>query len=118
LVLIAEDHEVLLDLLEGFLQSQGYRTATARNGLQVMEQARALSPDIILMDIQMPGMDGIEAARRLRQDEVTAGIPIIAITALAMTGDKERILESGIDEYLGKPVKFERLAQVIGKCLR
>jgi CheY-like chemotaxis protein len=61
LVLIAEDHEVLLDLLEGFLQSQGYRTATARNGLQVMEQARALSPDIILMDIQMPGIDGIEA---------------------------------------------------------
>jgi CheY-like chemotaxis protein len=54
----------------------------------------------------------------LRQDEVTAGIPIIAITALAMTGDKERILESGINEYLGKPVKFERLAQVIGKCLR
>ncbi len=118
LVLIAEDHEVLLDLLEGFLQSQGYRTATAHNGLQVMEQARALLPDIILMDIQMSGMDGLEAARRLRLDEVTAGIPIIAITALAMTGDKERILESGINEYLGKPVKFEHLAQVILNCLR
>lgn len=113
LVLLAEDHEVNLIMAQDFLQSKGYRLIVARDGAEAVEQAGAERPDIILMDVQMPGMDGLEATRRLRANPALAGVPIIALTALAMPGDKERCLAAGMNDYLSKPVRLEELARVI-----
>ena len=115
LVLIAEDNEDNITTVSDYLLARGCRIVVARNGLEAVERAREVSPDIILMDMQMPEMDGLEATRRLRAaaSPGLAGVPIIALTALAMPGDRERCLEAGADEYLSKPVGLKRLVEVI-----
>jgi CheY-like chemotaxis protein/anti-sigma regulatory factor (Ser/Thr protein kinase) len=117
LVLLAEDEYTTTLLVTDFLQMSGYEVITAETGMQAIEQARAEKPDVILMDIQMPEMDGLEAIQHLRADGDLAHVPIIALTALAMAGDRERCLEAGASDYLSKPIDLSRLAMCIDKHL-
>jgi two-component system, cell cycle response regulator DivK len=103
-VLIAEDNEKNMKLFRDVLQVSGYETLEATTGEQAIELATRHTPDVVLMDIQLTGMDGLEALRRLRDDERTAAIPVIALTAQAMAGDRERFLEAGFNGYVSKPV--------------
>ena len=118
LILLAEDNESNILTLSAHLQASGYRLIVARDGSEAIQRAREMSPDLILMDIQMPGMDGLEAIQRLRNDTKLATIPIIALTALAMLGDRERCLKAGADEYLSKPVSRTHLIDTIIAQLR
>ena len=113
LILLADDNEDNINLILDYLQTQSYDIVVARNGQEAIDRAKEDRPDLILMDIQMPGMDGMEATRRLRTDGSLATVPIIAVTALAMPGDRERCLAAGANEYLSKPVNLRRLVQTI-----
>jgi CheY-like chemotaxis protein len=113
LVLIAEDNDLALNTVMDYLTSQGCQVVSARNGTEAIELARESSPDVVLMDIQMPGIDGIEAIRRIRTNEDNRHVPIIALTALAMVGDRERCIGAGADGYLSKPVSFDQLSTSI-----
>jgi signal transduction histidine kinase/ActR/RegA family two-component response regulator len=108
-VLLAEDHMANTLTISEYLESHGYTVANAHDGLEAIQIAEENNPDIILMDIQMPVMDGLEAIRRLRANPRFASTPIIALTALAMPGDRERCLEAGADEYMSKPVSLKKL---------
>ena len=112
LLLLVEDNEANMNTFSSYLKAKGYRLLLARDGNEAVKLAQANFPALILMDIQMPGMDGLEATRRIRSDKKLANIPIIALTALAMPEDRERCLEAGADYYLSKPVK---LSQLVGK---
>jgi two-component system, cell cycle response regulator DivK len=105
-VLIAEDNEKNMKLFRDVLQVRGYETLEATTGEQAIELATRHTPDLVLMDIQLAGMDGLEALRRLREDERTAAIPVVALTAQAMAGDRERFLEAGFNGYVSKPVNI------------
>lgn len=113
LVLLTEDHEINVRTLTAFLESHGYRVAVARNGREAVDRTHEERPAVILMDIQMPGMDGLAAMRELRGDDRTSRIPIIALTALAMAGDRERCLEAGANEYMSKPVRLGELVRLV-----
>ncbi len=113
LILLAEDNEDSIGMLTDYLHSRGYQCVIARNGAEAIERVREARPLLILMDIQMPGMDGLEATRRIRSDAELAVIPIIAMTALAMPGDRERCLEAGASDYISKPVSLKQLVQTI-----
>jgi signal transduction histidine kinase/CheY-like chemotaxis protein len=113
LILLAEDNPVGRQALVDFLQEQGYRVAVAQDGATALHIARHQPPDLILMDIQMPGVDGLEATRRVRADASLHDIPIIALTALAMPGDRERCLEVGANAYVSKPIGLNRLLTTI-----
>ncbi|MBJ7899871.1 MAG: GAF domain-containing protein [Cyanobacteria bacterium RI_101] len=112
-ILLADDNEANLQTFSDYLSRKGYPLIIARNGLEAVELALAQAPDLILMDMQMPRMDGLTATATLRADPRTAQIPIIALTALALPGDEERCLSAGADAYLTKPVRFRRLTEVI-----
>jgi len=115
LVLIADDNDVVLEMISDFLVSQNYRVGLARNGSEFLECLERVEADIILMDIQMPDIDGIEVIRRIRAHPLarTAALPVIAVTALAMTGDRERCLEAGANAYLSKPLQLRELIETI-----
>jgi len=113
LLLIADDNEKNISMLLDFLQAQGYRIALAQNGHEAIEQARIERPDLILMDVHMPGMDGLEATRRLRADKSLRQVPIIATTALAMPNDRERCLNAGANDYISKPIRLITLINTI-----
>ena len=100
-----------------YLQSRGYQVVVAQHGRQAIELVQVHHPDIILMDIQMPGMDGFEATERIRQIPECAAIPIIALTALAMPADCQRCLDAGADRYVAKPVKLSQLVATIEALL-
>jgi PAS domain S-box-containing protein len=119
LVLIADDNEMILETISDFLNSTGYNAIATRSGFELLERASELHPDIIIVDIQMPGLDGIETIRRLRahRDPAIAATPVIAVTALAMNGDSEKCLQAGADEYMSKPVVLTHLAQRISQLL-
>ncbi|WP_027365278.1 response regulator [Desulfotruncus alcoholivorax] len=116
-ILVVEDNDKNLRLLKDFLESQGYAVQAAKSGRECLELAPACNPGLILMDIQMPDIDGITVTNLLKKEEATAQIPVVAITALVMKGDKERILKSGFDGYLEKPVNFDLLLEIIQKWL-
>ena len=118
IILIAEDNETTLELFTDYLESRGYQVAVARNGVEALDRAKEETPDLILMDIQMPRMDGFEATRYLRLEKQFANTPIIALTALAMAGDRERCLQSGVNDYLSKPVNLKKLVQTIEMHLK
>jgi signal transduction histidine kinase/DNA-binding response OmpR family regulator len=113
LILLAEDNETTIETLADYLEDKGYRLVIARNGLEAIERAQEECPALILMDIQMPKMDGLEAIRYIRADAQLNHIPIIALTALAMSGDQERCLAAGADVYMSKPVSLKNLVSLI-----
>ena len=116
-ILLAEDNEANITSMSSFLNAKGYHTILAKNGLEAINLAQSELPDLILMDIQMPKMDGIEAICHLRKNPQLAQIPIIAVTALAMNGDREKCLSAGANEYLSKPVKLKQLSTTIQQFL-
>ena len=113
LILLAEDNPTNVLTIKDYLEGYGYQVVVAPDGVQALEQATAAHPDLILMDIQMPVMDGLEATRRLRASQQFATTPIIALTALAMPGDRERCIEAGANEYMSKPVGLKTLRNTI-----
>jgi CheY-like chemotaxis protein len=112
-ILLAEDSETNINTVSEYLTIKGYQVVVARNGAEAIERARETRPAVIVMDIQMPGMDGLEATRRVRADADLKKIPIIAMTALTMPGDRERCLEAGANEYVGKPISLKDLVRMI-----
>jgi PAS domain S-box-containing protein len=112
-ILLAEDNEATIDVLSDYLQAHGYEVIVARNGAEAVIAAQGDRVALILMDIQMPGMDGLEAIHRLRADPDTQDVPVIALTALAMPGDRERCLEAGANVYLAKPLNLRALLATI-----
>jgi PAS domain S-box-containing protein len=117
LILLAEDNDTTISTIVEYLEIRGYRMAVAQNGRQALQMAKQLKPNLVLMDIQMPEIDGIEATRLLKTDSELAQIPIIALTALAMPGDREKCLAAGVNEYLPKPVSLKKLAEAIAFLL-
>jgi len=117
LILLAEDNEANIQTFSSYLSAINYRVIIARNGVEAIAQAQEHLPDIILMDIQMPTMDGLEATKQIRLDPNLVNIPIIAITALAMEGDHEKCLAAGANEYLAKPIKLRQLSTIIQQIL-
>ncbi|HEV8714505.1 MAG TPA: response regulator [Candidatus Binatia bacterium] len=117
-VLIVEDNAKNLKLVRDVLQFHGYATLEAESGEAGIELARAQHPALILMDVQLPGMDGRAAMKVLKADTSTQHIPIIALTAFAMKGDQESLLAEGFDGYLSKPVNIKELPKVVESYLR
>jgi two-component system cell cycle response regulator DivK len=112
-ILVVEDNEKNMKLFRDVLGATGYRTVEATTGGEAVLLATEQAPDLVLMDIQMPDVDGVEALRRLRADERTAAIPVLAVTAQAMQGDRERFLAEGFDGYLSKPVNVRELIGIV-----
>ncbi len=117
LILIAEDNQANIDTLFSYLEMHGYQLLIARDGQEAIALTQTHSPDLILMDIQMPGVDGLAAIQTIRQDLNLGQIPIIALTALAMEGDRERCLAVGANDYLAKPIKLKHLTMTIRQLL-
>ena len=116
-ILIAEDNGKNMKLFRDVLQASGYETLEATTGERAIELAAQRTPDLVLMDIQLAGMDGLTALRRLREDGTTAAIPVVALTAQAMTGDRERFLKAGFNGYMAKPVDvLEFISMVKRHC--
>lgn len=116
-ILLVEDHEELWDFLSRRLKRRGFDVVLAHDGQQGVDKARTERPDVILLDMNLPVMDGWTAARTLRGDPETAKVPIIALTAHAMAGDRAKTLEAGCDDYHPKPVDFSRLLTQIDAAL-
>ena len=116
-VLIVEDNPTNMTLVVFLLQSAGYTVLSAADAEAGLTLAREERPDLILMDIQLPGMDGLEATALLKGDEATRAIPVIALTALAMRGDEERIRAAGCDGYIAKPMQYQELLAAIAAQL-
>jgi CheY-like chemotaxis protein len=112
-ILVVEDNEKNMKLFRDVLQATGYITLEATSGEDAVELARSHEPALVLMDVQLPGIDGVEALARLRQDERSRSIPVLAVTAQAMSGDRERFLQAGFDGYLSKPVDITELIQAV-----
>jgi two-component system, cell cycle response regulator DivK len=114
-VLIAEDNEKSMKLFRDVLQVNGYATLEATTGEQAVELATRHDPSLVLMDVQLDGMDGLTALRLLRADARTASTPTVAVTAQAMAGDRERFLDAGFDDYISKPVDVRELVAMVGR---
>ena len=117
-ILLVEDNEMNRDMLSRRLQRRGYQVVLALDGQSGVEMTQTQAPDLILMDMSLPVLDGWEAARRLKADAVTRHIPVIALTAHAMSSDREKALEAGCDDYDTKPVELPRLLAKIDALLR
>ena len=116
-ILLVEDHEELWDMMSRRLKRRGFDVVLAHDGQAGLDQAKAEKPDVILLDMNLPVMDGWTAARHLRADADTARIPIIALTAHAMAGDKDKMIAAGCDDYHPKPVDFPALLEQIDAVL-
>ena len=117
LVLIVEDNEKNLKLVRDVLRVKGYETIEATTGEDGLALAASRKPDLVLMDIQLPGMSGIEALTALRADPATAHIPVIAVTASVMQQDRKLIMEAGFDAYLGKPLDLKEFLATVKRIL-
>jgi CheY-like chemotaxis protein len=117
LILLAEDNEANIATISSYLGAKGYRIMSAKNGQEAIALAKSHQPDLILMDVQMPVMDGLEATKQIRLDPSLVNIPIIALTALAMEGDRDRCLAAGANEYISKPIKLKQLVHLIQDLL-
>jgi len=118
LILIVEDNEKNLKLVRDVLQVKGYQTIEARNGEDGVKLARERTPDLVLMDIQLPGMSGIDALKALRADAATARLPVVAITASVMQQDRQQIVSAGFDGFIEKPVNLKNLLETVQGALK
>ena len=116
-ILVVEDNEMNRDMLTRRLARKGFEVVAANDGEQGLEAARSAAPSLILMDMSLPSLDGWEATRRLKADPRTRAIPVIALTAHAMPGDRDRALEAGCDDYETKPIEFPTLLGKIQRLL-
>ncbi|GGB58726.1 response regulator [Roseibium aquae] len=112
-VLIVEDNELNMKLFHDLLEAHGYNTLQTRTGMEALELARLHKPDLILMDIQLPEVSGLEVTKWIKEDEDLAPIPIIAVTAFAMKGDEERIRQGGCEAYISKPISVARFLDTV-----
>ena len=118
LVLIIEDNDKNLELVRDILQAKGYRTLEAGTAEDGLEIARGQAPDLVLMDIQLPGMGGIEALKVLRDNPATAALPVVAITASVMKADREQIMRAGFDGFIEKPITVRSFLEVVEGVLQ
>ena len=116
-ILIVDDHVTNLRLITGVLESQGFAHLTAEDGQTALSVLEHETVDLVLLDIQMPGLSGSEVAKRIRANPATADLKLIAVTALAMPGDREAILRAGFDGYVAKPFKIPELLEVLRRVL-
>ncbi len=116
-VLVIEDNPTNMKLAVTLLEASGHTVLTATDAEAGLTMARAEHPGLILMDIQLPGMDGLQATAELKRDEATRSIPVIALTALAMKGDEERIRAAGCDGYIAKPMRYQEFQATIAQLL-
>ncbi len=116
-VLIVEDNELNMKLFEDLLGAHGYDTIKTRDGGQVLDIARSQRPDLIIMDIQLPEVSGLEVTQWLKADNDLRAIPVIAVTAFAMKGDEEKIRQGGCEDYVSKPISIIDFIQVVQKHL-
>ena len=117
-ILVVEDNAKNLKLIRDVLQFSGYEVIEARSGEEGVELAGKHAPDLVLMDLQLPGMDGIEALRLLRADPATKSVPVVAVTAFAMRNDRDRTLLAGFDGYVEKPISVRALPSQVKSFLR
>ena len=116
-VLIVEDNELNMKLFNDLLAAHGYRTIQTRNGFEALELTRKHRPDLILMDIQLPEVSGLEVTRWLKDDDELCQIPIVAVTAFAMKGDEERIRSGGCEDYISKPISVMSFLETIRRFI-
>ena len=117
-VLVVEDNDLNMKLFHDVLEARGYNVLQAKDGMEGWRIARKHRPDLIIMDIQLPDVSGLEVTKWLKDDETLKSIPVIAITAFAMAGDKEKILEGGCDDYLVKPISISNFLQTVERLSR
>ena len=117
-VLIVEDNELNMKLFRDLLEAHGYQTIESRDGVEALKVARDERPDLILMDIQLPEVSGLEVAKWIKEDESLKSIPIIAVTAFAMKGDEEKIREGGCEGYLAKPISLPSFLETVERHLQ
>lgn len=113
MVMIVEDNELNMKLFHDLLEAHGYRTVETRTGVEAMDLARAHRPDLIIMDIQLPEISGLEVTRKLKADPELRAIPVVAVTAFAMKGDEERIRAGGCEAYLSKPISVAKFLETV-----
>ncbi len=117
-ILLVEDNPATMEVMQQELEILGYEVAIARDGAEAVEMANSELPDLIVMDMLMPKMDGTEATKQIRQNPKTQAIPILAATAKALPEDRERCLESGCNDYIAKPFSYKELQNAIDKLLK
>lgn len=112
-VLVVEDNELNMKLFHDLLEANGYNIVQTRNGLEAIDLAREHHPDLILMDIQLPEVSGLEVTKWIKEDDELRSIPVIAVTAFAMKGDEERIRQGGCEAYLSKPISVTKFLETV-----
>ena len=117
-VMIVEDNELNMKLFNDLLEANGYNIIQTRDGLEALKLARLHKPDLILMDIQLPEVSGLEVTKWIKQDDSLKSIPIIAVTAFAMKGDEEKIREGGCEAYIAKPISVATFLQTVQRFLQ
>jgi len=116
-VLIVEDNELNMKLFRDLLEAHGYQTSGTSNGFEALDLVRKLRPDLILMDIQLPEVSGLEVTKWIKEDDDLRSIPIIAVTAFAMKGDEEKIREGGCEAYIAKPISVANFLETVERFL-
>ena len=116
-VLIVEDNDLNMKLFHDLLDAHGYDTLQTKDGMEALAIAREKRPDLILMDIQLPEVSGLEVTKWIKEDDELKSIPVIAVTAFAMKGDEEKILQSGCEAYVSKPISVTEFLSTVGKFL-
>ena len=116
-VLVVEDNELNMKLFHDLLEASGYNIVQTRNGLEAIDLARAHRPDLILMDIQLPEVSGLEVTKWIKEDDDLRAIPVIAVTAFAMKGDEERIRQGGCEAYISKPISVPKFIETVKSYL-
>ncbi len=116
-VLIVEDNELNMKLFNDLLEAHGFRTLQTRDGMEALKLAREHRPDLIVMDIQLPEVSGLDVTKWLKEDDHLRDIPVIAVTAFAMKGDEEKIREGGCEDYIAKPISVTKFLETVQKYL-